>query len=467
MHTRTLSAVALLACLAGTALAQTKTFRSNFTFSRGDTTSNPFSRSWQTPMNVSWDADTWDVTTPAYTPVSGFFAAGGGAGRCGLDLTAGITGGQFSASIPTTISYTAPTTIRPGERVTLSSSKTINDGFRFDTTALKFNASLDFVFKAHYSFGAGVDPPFVSPWTTGQDETSIPNNAPQAMLDRHRDDVTILSTRGLPNGEYRQPLLSFGSGATTINQAIPGTRGILSIIGSPLNLPGEIHGGTRAGDVISGENRSSGPVIGASVSLSNLWNVLAPLAGLPPVGFTFPDPDAKFNVSANLIEGRINGGVYMKAGTDFDMSANDAIKVTYYDQNRAVLGSAPLGAPFSFTAPDNLDGFKVTAEASINNARLTERLGLSMAADFQLNMINGSLNAYGLDVFSFGPFLSRTVNIAESPTLWLPSSTSNIAGTNPARWGVASQDITFQIVPAPGALALVAGGLLAVTRRRR
>jgi hypothetical protein len=453
-----------LAC--GAAHAQIRTFASNHTFARGNVAVNPFHGSIATPLNTTWDTQTVSLTTPSYTPISGFFAAERGAGRMGLDFSGGVKGGQWSASIPTQITYTAPRTIRPGERVTLGSSRAVGEGFRFDSTGLKLEASLDFVFRAHNTFGMGFHVPFATPWTTGAAEASIPNNAPMAMLDRHRGDVTFVSTRGLPNGELRKQLLTVGTGATQASVTIPGLRGVLAVVGSPTNLPGDINGGTRQGDVITGTARSSAPVIGLEANLSNLWNVVAPLAGLPPVGFVFPDPDAKFNVSAYLVDGRLRGGAFWNQRMSMDMSAPDAIMVTYTDQHGGMLGSAPLGAPFSFTAPQDLTGFEVRARAAMNNVRMTNEFGISMGVDFQLSMLSGSVNAGGLDVFTIGPLLSATVNLAESPVLWMPQAATNVTG-DASRWGLASQTITFDVVPTPATLALLGSGFLLASRRRR
>jgi uncharacterized protein (TIGR03382 family) len=463
---RLIGAGLVLVLAAGGVHAQTRQFTSNQTFQRGNVDIEPLYGSIPTAANVSWGRDTYNVTTPNYTPVSAFFAGVREAGRFGLDLSGGIKGGRWSASIPTSITYTAPQTIRPGERVTLTSSRTIGEGFRFDSTGLSLEASLDFVFRAHNAFGAGADAPFSDPWNTGAQEASIPNRAPMHLLDRHRNDVTFVSTRDMPNGEFRKQLVRVGTGSTQASVTIPGLRGVLAVVGSPANLPGNINGGTRQGDVITGSARSSSPIIGAEVNLSNLWNALAPLGGLPPVGFVFPDPDAKFNISAYLVDGRLRAGAYWNQRMSLDMAAPDAIMVTYRDQNGALLGSAPLGAPFSFNAPQNLAGFEVRAQAAMNNVRMVNQFGVSAGVDFQLSMLTGSVNVAGLNVFDIGPMVTATVNLAESPVAWLPVQPTNVTG-DASRWGTASQVITFEVIPAPGAAALLGAGLLVLGRRRR
>lgn len=481
ISTRTaLPATLLLACLAGATWGQQQVLTSNHTFSiqnqntfwHNSGSTQPASVSWQMPvpyLNKTWeDKDILDWSGAVPGVISGFISGHQRAGRMGLDLSATASGAKIDLSVPTSITYRAPTQIAPGQRVTISSSRTVSNGMRFDSQAAQLQASLDLVFKGEWTVGFGAHATFRDPWTTGEQESSIPRNVPQSMLDRHRRDVTLLSTYGQPNNEIRKSLISVGVGSTGVTYPIPRSRGVVNLTALPNPAPG-IHGGTRTGDTIRGSSRSVDPWFGGEVNVTNLWNNVLTKAypALPPLGFSIPDdPDASTSLSGYLADWRFRAGLYAKQEFEFGVDRPEAMGVLYYDQNGTLLGSGNLGGDFSFVAPQDLSNFHITAKAFMRDPEMRSRFGFDLGVDTDLRVLGGTVKVWGRDLVSFGPLARGTWDLGHTDPYWLFNSTVKL-DADPAHWGIAQQRIDFSFVPAPGAVALFGLGMLGAARRRR
>ena len=446
-------------------------------------------------LGVEWDGYTKNVWGWAPNPsfpaqqYTGFLAADIYAGKLGFEPFVKATAGEIDLNYPVDIQLSAPDQVNPGAQFTVSTNfSKSSSGHNLTTAGTGFELGMDFVMDAKVTFGAGYDDDSIAPGITGTGPVftsservngstndawgtdvlngNVTSRPPTAVMDLHRDDITLIDT----DGEFRQRVFTIGPGALNYTFNIPGTNGVTGLniaVPGPLNLSDTT--ANTAGDLHA--QKTGTPFLSAVIDIDQFVVTLANVAGLPipPLGGTYPadnnsdnaEDDDTFEWSLgklnyDLADIDFQFGPALRQNIDFDFKK---LPITLTASDGQVQHGL-LGDDFDFTAP--ADGSDLTFTATINiDGDIRNRMGFDLTVDIPWSIGRLGLELLGLNLLNFGPLLSGSLGSHSAPIADFYDHSFGLEGFNAV---IRSFDV--DVVPEPvTALLLLAGSTLMIRRR--
>jgi len=414
--------------------------------------------------------DLYDNSNNPAPGIAGAFASMAlSPGALGIEANYTLSGGAVSARVPYDLSLTVPQTFTPGQRVVVNTGAMLRDGFGLTTTGAGFRAGIDLVadINVRGGFGVQIGGDLGAPvFSTGVEEASIPSPAPRSMLDRHRSDVEVFSTRG----EIRSPLLSIGSGIHGVTfslDALPGLSvtanvpSILSVRPQDNSVRAEPRPSGGNNYIASASVVDTTPLVAFNTNITQL--ITAATGGSLPLDFSLNDDRTQSGISAALIRGQMRTGAFYRQ--DFELHTGFGPLARFMAGGQQI-GEGFLGDDIELRMPEGLDEVAVSVEITVPSIGFVNRTGIQLGSRFQLDFLTADARALGTNLFQLGPLATAGITVpVGDPIYWFNQPL--ILALNERDWGVATESFTVRRVPTPGAAVLAVMGGVVLCRRRR
>ena len=304
-------------------------------------------------------------------------------GKVGLQPNLALSSGSVNASLPVNFQFSVPDKISPGEKITIASNYSIDEGAFFETLSPRAKASLDLIFELNAGINASI---------------------PGKDFDLFEDVDAAAKINLLDLGKEEQPDEEKPDEDEPDGGIFDQGKDLIKKFGNlDLNLPEIDTRGTFEGNGALSNGDDS--LVTVKLDLDGIASKFIPQ--LPPLEAKFE----KFGVKGayNLLDVEVVAELLAKQ--DFSMSL-DNIPGQLTLENGDLINFV-AGEDISYTIPENYDfGESLEIEADFNvDTNFRNTTGLSYAAGVDLAALSASGKA---DIpvlpdidFSLGPVLSK------------------------------------------------------------